>query len=330
MAKSFDSEFEQWYRMEKAAKEYAEAKEKDKGNVHQIGDVVRQGSSAWIITGVQGVEGPAWRFAGKEESSGAAVSIHCLSLRQMGGNWQFLDKFQQRARLLKNVRVDGVPKLLQSFEADTESDKAYYMIFESPSDVTLQDLLDAGLRPTEEEIMEIGVAVLEIMEELYEKRPPVYHSAITPDNILISAESRREGGRGIWLSGFVPDDKSRTRALAEGYLPPNSLLRPPSADDDVFSVGAVMLRMLSGRDPVEFLVQEKSGLGMMSIRFRGEVVMSSRLAKVVDEMLAFNSPVFRSPQSALVSLKQAASAKTVRGSKCRVATMTSACVHRKP
>mmetsp|Transcript_4414 Transcript_4414/g.16092 ORF Transcript_4414/g.16092 Transcript_4414/m.16092 type:complete len:221 (-) Transcript_4414:714-1376(-) len=38
--------------------------------------------------------------------------------------------------------------------------------------------------------------------------------------------------------------------------------------------------------------------------------MSSRLAKVVDEMLAFNSPVFRSPQSALVSLKQAASAKT--------------------
>ena len=70
-----------------------------------------------------------------------------------------------------------------------------------------------------------------------------------------------EGGRGIWLSGFVPDDKSRTRALAEGYLPPNSLPRPPSAgklkgnkvehdcssDDDIFSVGAVMLRMLSGR-----------------------------------------------------------------------------------
>ena len=30
MAKSFDREFEQWYRIEKAAKEYAEAKEKDK------------------------------------------------------------------------------------------------------------------------------------------------------------------------------------------------------------------------------------------------------------------------------------------------------------
>eukprot|EP00960_Hanusia_phi_P060765 764620-Hanusia_phi.AAC.2 len=31
------------------------------------------------------------------------------------------------------------------------------------------------------------------LEELYDKRPPIYHTAISPDNILISAEAKRQG-----------------------------------------------------------------------------------------------------------------------------------------
>eukprot|EP00960_Hanusia_phi_P060764 764620-Hanusia_phi.AAC.1 len=118
MAKGFDSEFEQWYRMEKAAKDYADTKMKG-----QVGDMIRRGTAEWIITGVEGMDGPVWRFAGKEINQQQAVSVHCLSLRQMGGNWQLKVEVQ-------NVRVEGVPKLLQSFEQETESDKFYYMVYE--------------------------------------------------------------------------------------------------------------------------------------------------------------------------------------------------------
>jgi len=84
----------------------------------------------------------------------------------------------------------------------------------------------------------------------------------------------------VWVDGFCASSSERAAALAGGYLPPSAQLF--SADgsngspaEDLYSLGAVLLRVLSGQETAVFR-DPRSG----TLLFRGRVFMNVPLAEV--------------------------------------------------
>lgn len=116
----------------------------------------------WKVEQVCIKEGAVQKFAATELSSGEEVFLYALSIRNMAGNWQELDAFQNRAKLYKGMRIPGVPEFVNQFEGDEDSDKVYYLVTSRPSGVKpLSEVLADGWRPTEEEMVELASQVLE-------------------------------------------------------------------------------------------------------------------------------------------------------------------------
>ena len=95
--------------------------------------------------------------------------------------------------------------------------------------------------------------MLRALEGLWSVRPPVTHGNIAPGNVLLTWPPPNPnggsggGGAGVWLAGVGGGMRVRRSLIAEGYLPPNSA--SGSSDElggDLYGVGAVMLRLVSG------------------------------------------------------------------------------------
>jgi len=80
------------------------------------------------------------------------------------------------------VQCWGVPRLIAAFEADSKegsgADAVYYVITQRSAGVGLRQLVADGLRPTEEQVISVGVGLLRALEGLNQLRPPITHGAI--------------------------------------------------------------------------------------------------------------------------------------------------------
>ena len=310
---SNDPEFEKWYAKTKRTAFVAP---------HTPGDVGGSGNRRWRIVGEGRQENPAsdakssaspvWIYDGVEEGgNGEPVQVLSLSLTQMGGSWKGLDSFRAQAKTWISLshEVQAVPRALASFEADNaDGDRVNYLITQLPASSSLLQLLNDDLRPTEEQVIHVGLRLLRGLEGLWKVRPPVSHGAIAPGNIMVDWPPGPHG-EGVWLTGLGTRDRVREALLAEGYLPPlSSVMASGSLEEDMYGVGAVMLRMVSGRPPSDFAFGAISGGGgAKMLRFRDSVWLSSELGEVLQRLLTIGGQSgyrFATPTDARTALLQ--------------------------
>ncbi|HVK77777.1 MAG TPA: protein kinase [Kofleriaceae bacterium] len=225
----------------------------------------------------QGAHGRTFRCV---DDAGRAVAVKELIVRGQA-DWKPIELFEREAKVLAALRHHGVPALDRFFEAtDAHGDLAFYLVQELIDGPSLRDRVAAGpLDP--DEVVRIALGVLDVLEYLHGRAPPVFHRDIKPANIVL-----RPSGAPVLVDfggvchGWRADDGGSTVVGTFGYMPAEQLLGQVEPASDLYALGATMLHLVTGRPPAA----HSYAAGRLAVPPELDVAPTLRAA--IDAMLA--------------------------------------------
>ncbi len=157
-----------------------------------------------------------------------------------------LTRFEEEARLLAGLRHPNIVKVTRLIE---ENDTAYF-VMDYEEGETLEEYLEHTPKLTEHEILDIILPILEGTN--YVHGEGVLHRDIAPDNIYLKAN-----GMPILIDfgaarSAIAQESQKLSAIAkDGYSPPEqyTVNNDQNAATDIYALGAVMYRMITGNKP---------------------------------------------------------------------------------
>lgn len=140
-----------------------------------------------------------------------------------------------------------------------ECNKTAYVVKEYIEGMLLQDYINAdGGKLDAETAVSIAVPVLEGLSQLH--KAGLVHRAISPKSIIITIDNDVKTGNFRFLKEASPyKDENMTVHFSSGYTPPEQYKTKSKqgAFSDIYAVGAVLYRMLTGERPADAL--ERTG-----------------------------------------------------------------------
>ncbi|AFY68916.1 serine/threonine protein kinase [Thalassoporum mexicanum PCC 7367] len=275
-------------------------------SLHQEGDLIAQ---RYKIISLLGEGGSGSTYQARDLSNNRLVAIKVVSL-VMAENWKTLELFEREAKVLANLDHPLIPNYIDYFQVDTEGDRRFYLVQELAPGRSLATLVEKEGKRNEAEAKDIALQVLYILDYLHKLTPPVIHRDIKPQNII-----RHDDGK-VYLVDFgaVQDvyrntlTRGGTFVGTYGYMPPEQFRGHIAFASDLYSLGATLLFLLTGRSP-DLFSQKR-----MKIDFRPWVRLSPSFVKWLDRLLEpYPEDRFQSAEAAIAYLidpEQAAIAKT--------------------
>lgn len=114
---------------------------------------------------------------------GTVVALKAMSFRAMT-DWKQLELFEREASILRSLSHPCIPAHIDSFEVDTDDDRAYVLVQELAQGETLEQLVGRGWRVDEAEVQRIATELLGVLEYLGGRRPPVVHRCAVCGRLL--------------------------------------------------------------------------------------------------------------------------------------------------
>jgi Serine/threonine protein kinase len=219
------------------------------------------------IHSVLGEGGFATTYQGIDTHTQTQVAIKTLSFAQME-DWKALESFERESIVLARLDHPGIPKYIDFFYEDTETDRCFYLVRELAVGESLSDLAKKGWRAREEEIKHIIEQLLEILVYLHNLIPPVIHRDIKPSNIIYQPDTGK-----VFLIDFgsVQDAfGGGTFVGTFGYIAPEQLRGETSPRSDIYSVAMTLAFLLTQREPSELPFQR------MKINLRSLKISASK------------------------------------------------------
>lgn len=147
--------------------------------------------SKYEICGLLGSGGFGSTYKAIDVSDGdVEVAIKIVSLRGLK-NWKQLELFDREAQILQNLQHEAIPKYIDYFEIDTVDDKKFYLVQQLAPGTPLTRRVEEGWRPTESEIEQIAIQILDVLDYMSSLRPPVIHRDLKPDNIIFDKDTNK-------------------------------------------------------------------------------------------------------------------------------------------
>lgn len=176
------------------------------------------------------------------------IQTHILSSRDAD---EATACFYREVWLLSTLRHRNLPQMYDYFSEDG----SLYMVMEYIKGKTLEDYLQClseGRLPLKETV-EIGITLCDVLEYLHTRTPAIIYRDLKPENIM-----RRSDGR-IFLIDFgiarhyKAGQARDTRKLGSpGYAAPEQYgLAQTSARSDIYSLGMLLRKLLTGQEPGE-------------------------------------------------------------------------------
>jgi eukaryotic-like serine/threonine-protein kinase len=194
-----------------------------------------------------------------------AVAVKVISLQQLS-SWKMVDLFEREVRVLSQLDHPAIPKYLDSFEVDTETDRLFYIVQTLAPGQTLAQAQTASHRLDEATVSAIAAQILEILVYLQALTPPIIHRDIKPQNILQDAEGE------IYLVDFgAVQDSYRHRGGSTvvgtfGYMAPEQFRGQATLATDLYGLGATLVFLLSGQDPIDLPQTADLKLNLASLK----------------------------------------------------------------
>ncbi|MBF2052360.1 MAG: serine/threonine protein kinase [Candidatus Sericytochromatia bacterium] len=223
--------------------------------------------------------GMAQTYAATRLSDQRAVIVKGLDFGQIN-QWKSYELFEREVRTLQNLSHRGIPRFLDSFQ-DPAQPGWHYLVIERVPGKSLQEWLESGWRPSEEELKNLSLQVLDILDYMHRLAPPVIHRDLKPSNLILDRDNQQ-----LYLIDFgAVQDALRQQSHSTvvgtfGYMAPEQFSGRSAPATDLYGWGATLLHLLSGRSPAELPQQE------LRIDFRSSVHCSRELADWLDNMLA--------------------------------------------
>ncbi len=200
-------------------------------------------------------------------------------------NWDLVKLFEREAQTLSTLSHPAIPNYLDFLTIDEPGRKGFALVQSYIKGKSLQEYLDEGRCFREKEIKKIVKAILNILEYLHQRNPPVIHRDIKPSNILIGNEPNNTIDH-VYLVDFgsvqtlgTLEGKTVTVVGTYGYMPPEQFGGRATKASDLYSLGATAIALATGKHPAE-LPQED-----LKIKFESEVNFSSHLTQWLQRMI---------------------------------------------
>jgi len=158
-----------------------------------------------------------------------------------------VEDFAREARVLAPLSHPGIPNLIDYFAERGR----HYLVMEYIAGGDLQGWLDqrgAGARVPQGQVLRWAREILDVLCFLHSQNPPIVYRDLKPGNIMIDQHGRAmiiDFG----IARFLPPGGRGTQIGSVGYAPPEQYLGKLEPRSDLYSLGATMHHLLTGRDP---------------------------------------------------------------------------------
>jgi len=191
--------------------------------------------------------------------------------------WDDLKLFEREAQTLQLLSHPAIPRYLDYFDVDTPTGKGFALVQSYIPAKSLEEWLKGGRTFSEAEIKQLAKALLEILRYLHGQQPQVIHRDIKPSNILLANRSGNSVGD-VYLVDFgsvqtLAARKGGTITVVGtyGYMPPEQFGGRNVPASDIYSLGATLIYLVTGRHPAEL------SQGNLQIQFESTVNLNPEL-----------------------------------------------------
>lgn len=168
-------------------------------------------------------------------------------------DWKHLDLFEREASILRRLQHHGIPRVFDFFQ-DEEREGRLFIVQEFIDGTSLSERIEKGPMFGQDEIMQLAVELLDILDYLHGRAPPVLHRDIKPSNILVRSNGSPTlvDFGGVTFGWRAPTQGGTTVVGTFGYMPPEQLVGQGGPASDLYALGATLLHVLTGRPPTDF------------------------------------------------------------------------------
>ena len=153
--------------------------------------------------------------------------------------------FQREADMLAELNHEHIPRIYDRF---SEQNRHYLVMEYVDGDTLEQELRAAGGKLEEARVIDIALQVLDTLEYLHHRDPPVIYRDLKPSNIMVTPSGLVKLVDFGIARHFQPLS-SATMVGTQGYAPPEQYRGKVETRSDLYALGATMHHALSGRDP---------------------------------------------------------------------------------
>jgi Protein kinase domain len=210
----------------------------------------------WIISQVgQGGFGAVYKAKDCYEKN-KLVAIKQISLKGLSPQKMIeaTDTYNRELMCLSQLKYENLPRIYDHF-TDPEH---WYVVMEYIEGKTLEDMLKTarGGRLSVKKVVEIGITMCSVLSYLHSQYPPIIYRDVKPANILVTREGRLSLIDFGIARHYRPGQAKDTGPLGSpGYAAPEQYGRAQTtAQSDIYSLGATLQTLLTGKEPLETLL----------------------------------------------------------------------------
>ncbi|MEO0374665.1 MAG: protein kinase [Cyanobacteria bacterium P01_A01_bin.17] len=213
--------------------------------------------TCYQLTEILGEGGTGVTYRAQAEGLTQPVAIKILTLSGQE-NWDNIERFEREAKILAKLQHPGIPRYLDYFYVDTESDRTFCIVQQLAKGQSLAQRVEQGGRFSEQEAKQIAAQLLKILIYLHQQAPPVIHRDLKPQNIIVDARGKLflvdfGAVQNAYYDTFM---KSGTMVGTYGYMAPEQFRGQAMPGTDLYGLGATLLFLLTHRSPTDFPVED--------------------------------------------------------------------------
>ena len=195
--------------------------------------------------------------------------------------WKGFELFEREAAALRSLRHHGIPEVFDHLRETAGDALTAYLVMAYIDGVSLEQHIDDGASLDPPALLRVTLGLLDILEYMHARVPPVLHRDIKPANILL-----RQGGAPALVDfGAVrtvfraADEGGSTVVGTYGYMPLEQTMGRASPASDLYAVGATLLHLITRRPPSEFA--SRDGVVEVPADLPGGAVLRGVIARLL-------------------------------------------------
>lgn len=217
-----------------------------------------------------------WRI---QDAHGNDLLLKHLTLSAMP-DWKALELLEREAETLKHLSHPQIPQLVDFVREEVDGDLSLYIVTTYIPAPSLEQRIQAGERFDVPQVTHIATQALEILQYLHSYNPPVIHRDLKPANLLLDDQGQLYVvDFGAVLGRFAPQGGS-TIVGTYGYMAPEQFSGRAVPASDLYSLGATLVHLLSGKAPAELPAQG------LRLDYHAHVAIDATLRQWLDRLLA--------------------------------------------